>query len=256
MAESKGNGKEVAATSGGTLAQYPILGGKNELLDTIADNLGGQGIAPLDLDRVGIPPGGATQWQIPTLEGEESVKELEGIIVAWQAPRVFWEMGLDESGGGQPPDCSSPDGEYGLGRFQPGSPEHPQGTCDSCPMNQWGSAGDGGRGKGCRELRALYMIRPGGILPIVVSAPPTSIVPIRKYMVRLAAEAIPYYGVVTALALEQQSQGAFRWSTVKPRMVARLTADETEQAQAYGKQLADQLPRSSATPPPVAASEE
>lgn len=243
-------GKEVATRGGSTLAEYPMLGEQGiEQMEAVQANLGDTELVVTDLDRIGIPPGGSTTWQIPTLEGEVETKTLDGIIVAWQASRTYWETPLDEREEVTPPDCSSPDGKWGIGRYEPGSTGNPSGECSSCPMNQWGSAGDGGRGKACREGRQLYMIRPNAVLPLVVGLPVTSIPNLRKYFMRLAGESVPYYGVVSSLALERVERGGYRWSVVIPTSVARLSPEETDVAKAYGKKLSDQLPKSSPTPP-------
>lgn len=244
MAKSEEKSGELA------LADYPVLSaGSSAQMEAVTANLGEEGIQSFDLDRVSIPAGGGTQWLVPSLEGEESVKEIQGIIVAWRSPRVYWEVSVAEMDEPSPPDCSSPDGRYGTGRFGPGSVDNPVGACSSCPLNQWGSAGEGSKAKACKEQRHLYVIRPGGVLPMVVTLPPTSINPMRQYFLRLASESLPYYGVVTSLGLEAQSSGAYRWSTVKPRLVERLDAPAAEASKAYGEQLSANLPASSSIAP-------
>src|SRR5690606_20046028 len=77
-----------------------------ELAEIISANLGGEGITQFDLDRVRIPAGGSTMWSVPTLDGEEETRVLEGIIIHFTTPRAYWKTPFDESGGGTPPDCS------------------------------------------------------------------------------------------------------------------------------------------------------
>ena len=86
-----------------------------EILATIRENVGNEQITDRDLDRVTMPLGGGLNWAIPTLDGEDSLKSLDGIIVHWSAPRAYWTSGMDEGGGSSPPDCSSSDGERGQG---------------------------------------------------------------------------------------------------------------------------------------------
>ena len=73
-----------------------------ELLEIIRENMGNDRITERDLDRVTMPLGGGLSWTVPTLEGEETVKSLEGIIVHWTAPRAYWQESMEESGGGHP----------------------------------------------------------------------------------------------------------------------------------------------------------
>ena len=127
--------KEIATVESYALTEVAEGG---DLQEIIADNLGGEQITPFDLDRVTVPAGGALSWEVPTLDGEESVKEIEGIVIYWRTARAYWEQGLDESGGGSPPDCSSDDGQIGIGTI---AATVQGGQCSACPMNQFGSAG-------------------------------------------------------------------------------------------------------------------
>ena len=69
---------------------------------------------------------------IATLEGEESAKTVEGIIVGWRPARIYWKKGLNEGGGKLPPDCTSIDGFIGIG--------DPGGACATCPFSKFGSS--------------------------------------------------------------------------------------------------------------------
>ena len=95
----------------------------------LSEAAGPQGITPEDLDKVTIPTGGAQMWTVPTLEGEDSVKDIYGIIVHHQDVRAYWSKSLEESGGSEAPDCSSADSITGFGT--------PGGPCSKCPLAQW-----------------------------------------------------------------------------------------------------------------------
>ena len=178
------------------------------VLQTIKENIGNDRITDRDLDRIVVPLGGGLNWTVPTLEGEDSIKTLDGIIVHWTAPRAYWATGMDV-GGNTPPDCSSHDGDVGYG--QPG------GDCFTCPLNQWASA-EGGGGKACKEKRMLFLLRASDLLPIVIQAPSTSIQPIKKYLLRLASQGLPYWSVMTSLSLEKGSNSAgIAFSRISPK---------------------------------------
>ena len=195
----------------------------DEVLAIVQQNIGNDQITAQDLDRVTLPLGGATNWQIPTLEGEESLQYIDGIIVHHSTPRAYWETSLDEGEGSGPPDCSSEDSQVGVGT--------PGGDCFLCPFGQWGSA-DKGAGKACKEKRLLYILRADAILPIVIQGPATSIGNIKKYMLRLANARTPYWQVYTRLGLEKQS-GAFPFSRIVPRSLGLISVEDSPKVQAY-----------------------
>lgn len=243
-------------------AEYPVLAGEQsgELMLALRENFGEDGPGVNDFDRIQIPGGGGTAWEVPTLEGTDSARQIQGIVVAWKSPRAFWSKDADE-GPAQPPDCASDEGDFGNGAFGPGSAENPSGRCEECPMNEWGSqeiidmangkGETGSRAKACKEMRQLFLIRPGTILPVVVTLPPTSIQPLRKYFLRLANEGTAYYGVVTELSLKQQQSGSMRWSTVELKMVRKLDAAELSAVKDYSDTIKASLSR----PAPVAPRE-
>lgn len=210
------------------------------------ENIGQGGMTVFDLDRVRVPAGGGRSWIIPTLEGEDEAKTLDGVIVAWRDPRAFWTVSFDESGGGTPPDCSSEDGVLGRGVYGVGSPDHPDGRCATCPMSQWGSAVDGKgeprRGQACKQMRLLFLLRESDLLPLALFMPPTSIGPLRKYFLRLSNASLPYYSVVTRLGLAKSSnRDGIEFSMVEPTLVGRLSADDVTKVKAYSDGLQDTL---------------
>lgn len=236
MATSKSTDVEVPAEG----SRFPALsgGGSTEVLEILRENVGDGGFNVTDLDFVGIPAGGGSNWEIPSLEGPTSAREIEGVMVAWRGPRAFWVTSVDEAGDETtPPDCSSFDGNLGVGMYGVGSEKNMSGECATCPMNEWGSSLSGGNGKACRETRQLMMVLPGSVLPIVVGLPPTSIFNLRKYMLRLAGSGRPHYAVTTKLTLDPQQKGGQRWSVVVPSMGVDLTPEEKAGAKALGDTL-------------------
>src|SRR5690606_3431853 len=178
-----------------------------ELAEIIAANLGGEGITQFDLDRVRIPAGGSTTWSIPTLDGEEETRVLEGIIIHFTTPRAYWKTPFDESGGGTPPDCSSEDGIVGVG--------NPGGDCSTCPLSKFGTAKNR-RGQACKQMRLLFMLREDSLLPIVVVLPPMSLRPARQYFLRLASQRQAFYSVITRIELERdRNQDGIPYSRAK-----------------------------------------
>lgn len=210
-----------------------------DLAEILRENLGGSGgMSRGDITTVKVPAGGAVTWEIPTIEGVESSRELVGIIVGWERPRHYYEKGMDDPDAveGAAPDCSSIDGETGTGVYGPGSDANPTGKCDVCPMNQWNTAKDG-EGKACRETRELLFLVEDAVFPYIVVLPPTSIKFVRNYFVGLAGRQLHYSSVVTRITLEQQSKGGQKWATAKLELADRLTPDVTANARNLGEQF-------------------
>lgn len=213
-------------------------------LDTIGEivkeNAGAGGISPLDLDRVTIPAGGGTQWEVQSLEGVEHKTTIEGIVVYFQDGRVYWEQGF-EQGGGLPPTCVSADQVTGVGR--------PGGECAICPMAQFGSA-DGGRGQACRTRRDLFLLQQNDLLPIAIQLPVTSFQAARKYFLRLTRSGTPYYGVVTGIGLETtKNQAGIKYSIATFAVTQRLDAKQVEAFKNFSTQLKPSLARASRAVP-------
>ncbi len=203
-----------------------------QLGEVVRANLGGQNLTEFDLERVKVPGGGGLTWEIGD---DESSKVLEGIIVHWRDGCAYWEESFDSSGGGTPPDCSSQDGLTGIG--------NPGGICGKCPFNEFGSGKDAKgkptRGKACKNFRVLFMMRPEELLPLAVIVPPTSLREVRKYFLRLASRAIPYYSLVTQLTLEKtKSEQGIAYARIKAAPSTRLSDKEQAAIRSYSEDIA------------------
>ncbi len=204
-----------------------------EITALLRDAAGPQGITPEDLDRVSIPTGGAQVWTVPTLEGEESRKEVVGIVVHHQDVRAYWSKTLEESGGSEAPDCSSPDAITGFGE--------PGGACAKCPLAQWGTD-KRGRGQACKACKVLFLLLPDSMLPITVTLAPTSIAPARKYLLRLASRALKPQAVITRLVLEKaKNQDGIAYSVAALSMVGSAPKELAATAWKYAQEFKDIL---------------
>lgn len=218
----------------------PILGDPREIQEVLADNLAGDEISPFDLDRVGIPMGGATAWTVPALGGDEMAKEIQGVIISHRIVRAYWSKTYAASGGGASPDCESPNIMSGQGIGDPG------GECDTCPLNQWGTAvddkGEATSGKACKQTHLLFVMRPDELLPLVVVASPGSLAPLRKYFTQLSSRRTNHRHVVTGLGLERtSSKTGLAYSRVLPRLVAVLDEESKKRADQVCEALAPLL---------------
>jgi hypothetical protein len=217
--------KEIA------LKDYAALAVSEDISTIIAEAAGPSGIDPqTDLDRVHIPAGGGQVWEIPTLEGSDAAKEIEGVIVHHNQARAYWRQSFEESGGGTPPDCSSRDGYDGIG--------DPGGDCAKCPFAQFGSGNEETNSQACKQMTIVYMMRPDSILPMAVALPPTSIKPARAYLLRLASRGIRPHEVVTRIKLESaQSGSGIKYSKASFEMAGRVDKKDAEKMGAYAKSL-------------------
>jgi hypothetical protein len=220
-------------------------------------NLGGGGVSDFELQRVKVPGSGGIHWAVERLSGEESVKEITGVIVASRVVRLYWARSIDETGGGDAPDCTSEDGDTGVGT--------PGGVCADCVFAQWGSDPKGGRGQACKQVRLLFILEPKSLLPLVIVAPPTSLKSVRGYFLSLTSEATPYYGVVTSFGLSKEKNAdGIEYAKIVPRMVTTLSPDEIATVRAYAASLqpvveaykVEDDPEATSGPPPAASEED
>lgn len=223
----------MTATQGTTAVarvEFAGLQRVEEVREAIATNFGDGGLSPMDLDRVRIPAGGATTWDIPSIEGSTEAKEIQGVIVYAHAARSYWAQGMEESTGHSPPDCSSPDGIRGYGA--------PGGECAACPLNQFGS-GKKGSGKACKEIKALYMLQEENLMPVLVPVPPSSLKPVKQFFAGLTTKGIAYRHAVVGISLKKVPNGqGIQYAQAQFRFIRRLEAPEKAAADAYGKQFA------------------
>lgn len=186
----------------------------------VKENIGGS-ITPFMLPRVRIPAGGGVSFSVPNEAGEiVPLQEITGIVLFSLTWRGYWAE--EYTGGSLPPDCASKDGVYGEGS--------PGGECGKCPLNKWGSDSlKSGRGKACKEMRALFVLREGDIFPTLLVLPPTSLKDMTNYMMNLANKRRPYWSVVTGIKLGQEKNAdGIAYSVARPRMLRELSDEERE----------------------------
>lgn len=186
-----------------------------DVADMLLAASGGQRLSPFDLDVIKVPSGqGAPLWTVQTIEGEDAVKSLEGIAILQRTVRSYWRTSLEESGGGSPPDCSSQDGQVGRG--------DPGGDCIDCPMAEFGTDARG-RGQACKQNALLFLLRPDSVVPMVLEVPPSSIKPVRNFILRMSGQGIQPFGAVLSFSLQKVKKGGSPdYFEVVPSLVRRL----------------------------------
>lgn len=206
MATKKTTGTELAPIESFSIAnRYENMDPEllAELKDELEDLDDESGIA---CRMIKIPAGGGLAYEVQG-EDDDDVnyeKEITGVIVFTHRMNGFWPESFGSSEGEDKiPLCSSMDGKTGVWRDS-GEVR----SCESCPMNQFGSADDGkggkGKGKACKNMRRLYMMLDGDPNFYLLTVPPTSIKEVNRQLVKImGSKGIPYTGLIVSLKLEK-----------------------------------------------------
>lgn len=142
-------------------------------------------------------------------------KTLTGTIMYHHKARGYWEVE-----GQQLPTCSSMDGATGTNE------NGEQQTCATCPFNAWGSGKDG-RGKACKEMRWIYVLQEGEIIPSRISLPPTSLGQFDAFVTALAQRKIAPIMKVVRIGLEKTERHGFTYSVLgQPEVLGDVERDK------------------------------
>jgi hypothetical protein len=218
-------------------SEYAVTKSAENVGEIIKANLGNSGLSPNDLDRIKMPTGGGLQWTVNTVSGEAHLKELVGIVVHWSDEKAYWAKSLGDGAAPGNPDCFSRDGVTGKGL--------PGGNCKNCLFNKFESAKGGkAKGKACKDMRSLFMIRKDDMLPVCIVLPPTSITVVRKYFTRLVSAGLPVYAVETRLELDKAKNDAgIAYAVVRPSMVRVADKETLDKILAFMSGLKSSLSR-------------
>lgn len=205
-----------------TTSNYVALTGN--ALEIIKENLKNQPLSFQLFDVVKSPLGGSTVFSIPGLAGDETAKELTGIILDYTTPRAYWDT--PDPVEGTPPACFSSDSIV----------SHEGKPCGQCPFNDIGSKDGETNAKACKESMTLFLLRPDNIMPIIVRVPVSSKARFQRYMTRLIGKMIPLSAVVTRITLEKTTNRTGQpYSLYNFETIAELSKEEYESARAFGR---------------------
>lgn len=210
---------------------FAALAGQDVLAD-LTDDL--QGLE-LSFDRIKIPSGGSTAFEVPG-DDEEDVtlaKDITGVILFNHPAYAYYVEKY--TGGTNPPDCGSFDGVTGTG--------NPGGTCANCPYNQFGSGE--GQSKACKNRRFLYILQEGELFPMVLSLPTGSLKEFSKYVKRQLSKGRKLSQVVTKISLKKAtnnsgiafSQAVFSFVRVLDEAEKAALAPMVDQVKEYTSNL-------------------
>jgi hypothetical protein len=154
--------------------------------------------------KIKIPSGGGLAYEVQGEDDDdvEYMKEIKGVIVFTHRANGFWPGSYGDDDQNKVPACSSMDGKTG---FWPETGEIR--NCETCPMNQFGSAsdqkGNQARGKACKNMRRIYLMMDGDPNFYLLTVPPTSTKDVNKQLQKIIAGGTPYTGLIVSLKLEK-----------------------------------------------------
>lgn len=202
---------------------------RNETMAEELDGLEG------GFDRVKIPAGGATMYELPGEEADEpeAVKEFSAVILYHHPVLQYYKEKY--TGGSNPPDCGSFDGVTGEGE--------PGGVCAKCPLNQFGSGEN--NAKACKNRRRMFLLREGELFPLILSLPTGSMKEFSRYIKRLLSKGKKSNMVVTRFSLKKATNSSgIAYSQAQFAVDRTLTAEEqilinrlSEQVKAYSRRV-------------------
>lgn len=218
----------------------PYEGMDPELLAELEDELD-------DLDdesgitcrRIKMPSGGALAFEVQGEDEDdvEYVKELQGVILYTHRVNGYWSKALGDGEGGTPPDCSSMDGKMGINTTTGECI-----SCDTCPLNQYGSDPRGGDGKACKNMRRLYLMVSGDPNCYLLTVPPTSIKDVNKKLRALLTSGTPYIGMVVSIKLTKETnKGGVDYAKIVLNKAGLLPAGVVAQAKELRRQMKDKF---------------
>ena len=217
--------KEITTTGSGFLALADL-----DMNESMAEELEGlEG----GFDRVKIPAGGATMFELPGDDADEpeTVKEFSAVILYHHPVLQYYKEKY--TGGSNPPDCGSFDGVNGEG--------DPGGVCAKCPLNQFGSGEN--NAKACKNRRRIFLLREGEMFPLILSLPTGSMKEFSRYIKRLLSKGRKSNMVVTRFSLRKATSGN-AYSQAQFSIDRPLTSEEqilinslTEQVKVYSRRV-------------------
>ena len=198
---------------------------ENNFADFFAEEM--EGLTP-SFERIKIPAGGATTFEMPgeNADDPETVKEFSAVIL-YQHP-IYAYYKDKYTGGSNPPDCGSFDGNYGEG--------NPGGNCKTCPFNQFGSGENGA--KACKNRRRIYLLIEGESFPMILSLPTGSLKDFTRYLMRQLSKGNKPNMVVTKFSLKKATNSnGIAFSQAQFAFERKLTDEEYKLVSGLSEQV-------------------
>lgn len=226
------------------------------LVEMEAEGDAGFDFTPL---RLKFPTGGVTNSFVLS-DGETLKAPVKMIVAVAQRSRAYWPS---KKTLGKAPLCSAPDGVTGhfdvaavdqikIADAAKTGARHPAllasdmetaagpWECAACPLSQWGSVGDEGRGQACKAMRRLLVVVEGWAMPAVLTLPPTSIKVWDGFASGLKQRGQAYFSRWATVGLESAiSVDGTTYAVIKVESGAPLTPGEAAEVLALRAQYAE-----------------
>ncbi|HEA64715.1 MAG TPA: hypothetical protein ENI02_01050 [Candidatus Aminicenantes bacterium] len=189
---------------------------RTEQIEELKENLEGVDIE-FPIIKIVHP---SQRFEMPTGDIEKTFK---GVILFHHNCNAWWETSFDDSGGGSAPDCSSLDGIAPNMESDKVQAE----KCAGCPRNQWGSdERKEGKGKACKNMKRLYIICEGDLLPSCLVISPGNKKVIDKFITLVTMKGIMLRNLVIDFRLkEEKNQEGIKYSS--PDLLHNLEKENT-----------------------------
>jgi len=194
----------------------------------------------LDIDdniscrKIRIPSGGATSYEIQGDNDDyDSTKTIDGVIIFTHRISAYWPNSYGANAQDKLPYCASMDGVTGLcpqsGEVQ---------DCETCQWNQYGTAvdqqGNPARGKACKNMRRIYIMRNADPNVYLLTVPPSSLKNINSTLKKL----VPCINKVVTFSLEHTTNAS---GTQYSKVILKRTGLLSPQAAVKAKELRKQI---------------
>lgn len=157
-------------------------------------------------------------------EGADACASVEGTILFTHKSNVFFEKQWKPGQAVEPPRCFSPDGRF------PNVENPIHKDCKTCPKNQFGSSPIGD-GKACRNVRPVFILPKGSLMPRALRVPPTSLRIIEQYCLGTVADIGSYWHLRTVVEGFQKNEGQTHWN-MRFKRGERLSEEELNEVKA------------------------
>jgi hypothetical protein len=138
-------------------------------------------------------------------ESGEAQETIKGVIIFTHKSNIFFEKQWRPGQPVEPPRCFSPDGK--MPNVE--NPIHP--NCRDCPKNRFGSSVTGD-GKACRNVRPVFVLLEGSIMPRQLRVPPTSLKMVESYCLGTVADIGSYWCLETEITGFKKSESQTHWN--------------------------------------------
>lgn len=214
----------------------------------LRENIGNEGFSESDLIRVKTPSGGSMFWTIDGPAGPENTAEIEGVLVFQSLFGILWPT-LKSSDDSKPV-LETKDMRYAkirgaIKRDESGKIISIEGVTDpqmlavlsdrekdgvvewqSLPYCEFGTGKDG-NGKWAKEGRALFILRKGSVLPLLIRTGPSALGVFKKFLTQLE---VPYWMAVVGLTLkEEKATSGEKYSLIVPKLKGVLEPEAAAQ---------------------------